>query len=211
MRAVLALRALTAGEERQLREGVRSPRGQTVRRCQIILARAKGWSPAQIASIVGCKTETVTRVVIDFHARGVECVHEHRRLAGARRRGRKGIQEREPAIIEVLERLLADEIAGDPARQTTWIRSSLRKLSGKLAECGIRANYCTIRKLLRRMGFTLKQSQKRRGGSRHPDRDQQFRHIASQRNSFFAAGLPVISIDTKKKELIGDFRNSGWV
>jgi Rhodopirellula transposase DDE domain len=79
----------------------------------------------------------------------------------------------------------------------------------QLVRQGFRVDHCTIRKLLKRMGFTLKKNQKRRGGSQHPGRDEQFRYIADQRAAFAAAGLPVLSIDTKKKELIGDFRNPG--
>jgi hypothetical protein len=89
------------------------------------------------------------------------------------------------------------------------VRSSLQKLSDALGRQGYRVDPCTVRRLLRGKGFTLKKNQKRRGGSQHPNRDEQFRYIAERRTAFVAAGRPVISVDTKKKELIGDFRNQG--
>jgi transposase len=181
----------------------------TVRRSQILLASARGYSPTQIASVVGCRASTVTHVISDFHARGIVSVQEQCCRPGSRRRGRLRIEEREPGITAALERLLADEIAGDPMGRESWVRSSLRRLSDALGEQGYRVTHCTVRKLLKKMGFTLKRNQKRRGGSKHPNRDEQFRYIAAQRAAFASAGLPVISIDTKQKELIGNFRKQG--
>jgi transposase len=203
------LRELTADEAARLKAGLHSPKGFTVRRCQILLATANGHAPGQIRAIVGCTTTTVAKVVADFHTRGVTCVHAARGGPAPSRRGGPRIEEREPGITAALERLLAGEVAGDPMGGTSWVRSSLRKLRDALGSQGFRVDHCTIRKLVRRMGFTLKKNQKRRGGSQHPGRDEQFRYIADRRAAFAAAGLPVISIDTKKKELIGDFRNPG--
>jgi hypothetical protein len=200
---------LTADETSRLKAALRSPIGFTVRRSQILLATAKGYTPAQIEAVVGSKADTVTKVIADFHARGVTSVHEERRRPGPRRLSRLRIEDREPGITAALERLVSAEVAGDPMGGTTWVRSSLRKLSDALGRLGYRVDPCTVRKLLRGMGFTLKKNQKRRGGSQHPDRDAQFRYIAERRAAFAAAGRPVISIDTKKKELIGDFRNAG--
>lgn len=211
MRRAKALRPLTPEETRQLKAGLRSPKGMTVRRSPILLASAKGYSPTQIASVVGCNGITVTRVISDFHAREVTSVHEERRQPGPRRLSRPRIEEREPGITEALERLLEGEIAGDPMGGASWVRSSLRKLSNALAAQGYRAGPCTVRHLLQKMGFTLKRNRKRRGGSQHPNRDEQFRYISAQRQSFTSAGMPVISVDTKKKELIGEFLNAGRV
>jgi transposase len=200
---------LSAEETLQLKAGLRSPKGFTVRRSQILLATSNGYTPSQIASVVGCKISTVAQVISLFHARGVTYLHAQREQLGPRRPGRPRIEEREPGITAALERLLADEVAGDPMGRTSWVRSSLRKLRGALVKQGYRVDHCTVRKLLKQMGFTLKRNQKRRGGSQHPGRDEQFRYIAVRRAAFASAGLPVISVDTKKKELIGDFRNHG--
>ena len=209
MKRALALRPLTDDEFRQLKAALRSPTGFTVRRSQILLASANGYTPTQIADVVGCKGTTVTRVIADFHVRGVASVHEERRQPGPRRPSRLRIEDREPGITAALERLVSAEVAGDPMGGTSWVRSSLQKLSDALAKQGYRVDPCTVRKLLRGMGFTLKKNKKRRGGSQHPNRDEQFRYIAERRAAFATAGLPVISVDTKKKELIGNFRNHG--
>jgi hypothetical protein len=128
-----------------------------------------------------------------------------------RRKGPKRIEETYPTLMAELEKLLADEIAGDPMGGTTWVRSSSRNISKKLAGMGYTVSWSMVCRLLKRMGFTLKRNQKRRGGSRHPDRDEQFRYIAAQKADFAAAGQPVVSVDTKKKELIGHFRNHGRI
>jgi hypothetical protein len=142
--------------------------------------------------------------------------HRARRPYGTQRRrirrpggGRKPIEETDPAIITALERLLADEIAGDPMTEQKWIRSSLRILSKKLADEGHRASTGTVARLLKDMDFSLKANKRKQGRLGCPERDQQFKYIASQKQRFITAGWPVISIDTKKKELIGQFRNNG--
>src|SRR5262252_354873 len=90
-----------------------------------------------------------------------------------------------------------------------WVRSSTLKLRDKLREQGHDVGHCTVHRLLKKLGFSLRANQKRRGGSRCPGRDEQFRYIATQKEAFRRAGWPVISVDTKKKELIGEFRNPG--
>jgi hypothetical protein len=108
-----------------------------------------------------------------------------------------------------LEQLLSDEIAGDPMREQTWVRTSTRKLRDKLRAKGHPVGHCTVHRLLKKLNFALRANQKRRGGSRGPGRDEQFQYIASQRNRFSEASLPCISIDTKHKELIGEFSRPG--
>jgi hypothetical protein len=115
----------------------------------------------------------------------------------------------EPAIIDALEQLLADDIAGDPMSEKKWVRVTLTRLSQKLKEQGYQAVEKTIRRLLIDLGFSMRANKRRQVGSHCPERDEQFRYIAEQKKVFLAAGLPVISVDTKKKELIGPFRNAG--
>ena len=119
------------------------------------------------------------------------------------------IEEIDPAIIHALERLLADETAGDPMTEQKWVRSSLRMLSKKLADEGHRASTATVARLLKDMDFSLKANKRKQGRLGCPERDEQFKYIAAQKQRFITAGWPVISIDTKKKELIGEFRNNG--
>ena len=90
-----------------------------------------------------------------------------------------------------------------------WVRCSLRHLSDDLHKQGHRACPNTVARLLRKQNFSLKSNRKGQSGKIHPDRDLQFRHIQQQRERFTAAGLPVVSVDAKKKELVGNFRNAG--
>ncbi|HKB35434.1 MAG TPA: ISAzo13 family transposase [Gemmataceae bacterium] len=128
------------------------------------------------------------------------------------RAGRPRTEKKHPGIIAALEAMLADEIAGDPMNGKIWVRSSLSRLAGQLREQGFSVDRKTVWRILKRLGLSLKFNAKRRKGfgySTHPERDEQFKYIASKRKEFTDAGLPVISVDTKKKELIGDFRNPG--
>ena len=90
-----------------------------------------------------------------------------------------------------------------------WQRSSLRNLSAQLIEKGHPVSHPTVGRLLKDMKYSLKANAKRTVGTRHPDRNQQFEYIERQKQAFLAAGLPVISVDSKKKELIGNFKNAG--
>jgi hypothetical protein len=127
--------------------------------------------------------------------------------------GRRLVEEKEPAIKSTLEHILDsdNEIAGEPMSEQKWVRSSTRHLSEKLEEAGFQVSPATVGRLLKRMNFSLKGNKKSEFGSNHPDRNTQFEYIASQRQEFTVAGLPIISVDTKKKELIGEFRNNGKV
>lgn len=90
-----------------------------------------------------------------------------------------------------------------------WIRSSLRQLSKALSQDGYRIGRMTVRRLLKKLGYSLKANRKQLSGPPHPDRDCQFRYIRRVKQLFLANGHPVISVDAKKKELIGDFKNAG--
>jgi len=90
-----------------------------------------------------------------------------------------------------------------------WHRSSLRHLMDELSRLGYWISHTTIARLLKQMDYSLKANAKRLSGSNHPDRDPQFRYIASQKQAYLHAGLPTISVDGKKKELIGNFKNPG--
>jgi hypothetical protein len=105
--------------------------------------------------------------------------------------------------------LLSDDRAGSPVNDQEWVRGSTRKLRDKLREKGHQVGHCTVCRLLRKMGLSLRANKKRRGGSRCPGRDEQFHYIASQKRRFKEAGLPSISIDTKQKVLIGNFSRPG--
>ena len=90
-----------------------------------------------------------------------------------------------------------------------WVRSSLRQLSKKLNTSGHPACPKTVARLLKKANYSLKVNSKRLAGAQHPDRNTQFEYIQAQKQLFLSRGWPVISVDAKKKELIGDFRNAG--
>lgn len=90
-----------------------------------------------------------------------------------------------------------------------WVRSSLRHLARRLGEMGKAISPTTVSRLLRKSDYSLQANVKREAGADHPDRNAQFEYLASQKQSFLEAGLPVISVDTKKKELVGNFKNAG--
>jgi hypothetical protein len=108
--------------------------------------------------------------------------------------------------------MIAPETAGDPTRPKKWVRSSLRQLSRRLTKARHTASPPTVGRLLKKLGYSLQANVKtKEAGQHHPDRDQQFHYIQTQRQRFQAQGWPIISVDTKKKELVGDFKNPGQV
>lgn len=109
-----------------------------------------------------------------------------------------------------MEAIVAPETGGSPTSDTKWVRSSLRSLSRRLGEAGHPASPPTVGRLLRAMKYSLRMNRKQKEtGSPSPERNRQFLYIRTQRAAFGAAGFPVLSVDTKKKELIGEFRNAG--
>jgi hypothetical protein len=105
--------------------------------------------------------------------------------------------------------MLSDETAGDPMTEQRWVRSSIRQLSKRLKEQGHQVGHGLVARLLRKMGYSLRVNKKKQAGAQHPHRDEQFRYLAEMKAGFLSVGLPVISVDTKKKELIGNYRREG--
>ena len=145
--------------------------------------------------------------------KGIREIDSDNRLEGGRVRrrggGRKPIVETDPELIEALERLVADDCRGDPTQVLLWTSKSVRNLAGELRERGHEAHYTTVAALLRSLGYSLQSNRKALEGSQHPDRDAQFRLINDRVAAAIAAGEPAISIDIKKKELVGEFANRG--
>ena len=123
--------------------------------------------------------------------------------------GRRPLTEADPSLLEDLERLVDSDCRGDPESLLRWTSKSVRHLAGSLQRMGHRVHYVTVAKLLRALGYSLRANAKSREGKQHPDRDAQFRHINAVARAALDAGQPVISVDTKKKELVGDFKNPG--
>lgn len=125
--------------------------------------------------------------------------------------GRPTSEAKDPSLLIVMEQLLSCEAGADPQKEHKWIRSSAAHLAVQLKELGYTLDQSTVWRLLKRMGYSMRTNIRKRQGyaGNREKRDAQFAHIAEQRQVFVQQKLPVISVDTKKKELIGDFKRSG--
>jgi hypothetical protein len=123
--------------------------------------------------------------------------------------GRPSLEEKQPGIRGALERLVDPLTRGDPESPLRWTTKSKEKLSAALREAGYRMSATRVGLRLREMGYSLRAVSKTREGDSHPDRNAQFEHINATAEEYQRRNQPVISVDTKKKELIGDFKNAG--
>jgi len=123
--------------------------------------------------------------------------------------GRKRIAERDTAILVDLEKLVEPVTRGDPESPLRWTCKSVRRLAEELSQQGHAISYPVVADLLRELGYSLQANRKTTEGGGHPDRNAQFEYINRKVQRFFASRQPVISVDTKKKELVGDFKNGG--
>lgn len=123
--------------------------------------------------------------------------------------GRKRLTDTDATLLDDLRKLVEPMTIGDPIRPLLWVSKSAVKLAGALSAMGHRVSASTVGRLLRRVGYSRQGNFKANEASNHPDRDAQFEHINAQVLACQAAGQPVISVDTKKKELIGNFKNPG--
>ncbi len=123
--------------------------------------------------------------------------------------GRKSTVSKDLQLSEDLERLVEPVTRGDPESPLRWTSKSVRKLARELQRLGHQVSYELVSELLHGLGYSLQANRKTREGGEHPDRDGQFAHINAQAAAFLAAGEPVVSVDAKKKELVGDFKNAG--
>ena len=167
---------------------------------------ALGWGgTAAVARATGIAASTIRRGRVEL-ASGASPGPGRVRRAGA---GRKRLTEKDPTLLADLERLLDGESRGDPEQPLRWTAKSLRALAAELRALGHEISARSVAPLLRQLGYSLQGNRKTKEGANHPDRDAQFRHINQTVTGAIAAGQPVISVDTKKKELVGDFKNRG--
>jgi hypothetical protein len=169
-------------------------------------ARAAGRGGiAAVSQVTGIARSTIGRGLEDLLSGTVLRSKRVRRQGG----GSKPATETQPGLLEALNDLVQSSIRGDPEAALLWVSKSQRHLSAELAKQGFVAGQKLVGRLLKRLGFSLQANQKTREGASHPDRNAQFEHISAEVKAFQAAGQPVISVDTKKKELVGDFKNGG--
>lgn len=128
------------------------------------------------------------------------------RRAGA---GRKKLVDRDPAVREALERLVEPATRGDPQSPLRWTCKSLMQLARELGEQGHAISHVSVGLLLKDLGYSLQGNRKTLEGASHPDRNAQFEYINDKTQAALSGGQPVISVDTKKKELVGPYKNGG--
>jgi transposase len=178
------------------------------RRCWLgVEARAVGRGGVSlVARSTGASRSTVSAAVKELSDSAAGLPAGRVRRAGA---GRPSVTSTDPAVVAALERLVDPATRGDPMSALRWTSKSTRTLADELTRQGNRVGERTVAKLLHAAGYSLQAARKTREGGRHPDRDAQFRYLSEQVNTHLADGQPVISVDTKKKELVGDYKNGG--
>jgi len=167
--------------------------------------RTAGWGGLSVvARITGLARSTINRGEDDLDAEPL-AKGKIRRSGG----GRRAVAETDPELVPELKRLVEPAILGDPMRPLIWVSKSMDKLAETLTAMGHPISADTVRKELVKLGFSRQHNRKADEGLKHPDRNAQFEHINTKVVAAQAAGQPVISVDTKKKELVGNYKNGG--
>jgi hypothetical protein len=168
-------------------------------------SRALGYGgDAVVSSATGLARQTIRKGRAEIEG-GVE-LDERVRRRGA---GRKRLEEDQPGLSEALERLVDPLTRGDPMSPLRWTCKSRAKLAAALSQDGWNISSTSVGRMLNKLGYRLQAVQKRNEGASHPDRNAQFEYINATAGAHLSQGQPVISVDTKKKELVGDFKNGG--
>ena len=162
-----------------------------------------------VATATGLVRNTIATGMAELdyrHQHPDEPVTQRLRQSGA---GRKPVAETDPTLVAALEALVEPLTRGDPESPLRWTCKSTRRLAEELSGQGHPVGYRTVACLLHEAGYRLQANRKTREGNQHPDRNAQFEFINTQAKRFQKRGQPVISVDTKKKEIVGDFKNGG--
>lgn len=161
---------------------------------------------ARMHSLTGLAENTIIRGIREVKQGKPEKMGQRVREKGA---GRQPIDRMEPDVLDAIQKIVDESTAGNPMSPIKWTRKSCRTIEEELKRKKIQVSYPTVCSLLHDTGYTLQSNRKDKEGKSHPDRDLQFRFISEQASKFLDSGRPVISVDTKKKERVGDFKNAG--
>jgi len=171
------------------------------------LAAAGPGGVSAVARATGVSRRAIRAGAKDLRARGAAALAPGRiRRPGG---GRKRTSETDATLVRDLEALIAPTTRGDPQSPLRWTCTSLRRLAAELTHQGHRTSHRMVAVLLRQLGYSLQANRKTLEGARHPDRNAQFEHINARVRAYLRQGEPAISVDTKKKELVGNFKNAG--
>jgi hypothetical protein len=181
------------------------------RRRQWAAAEAREWGRGGVTAVAAATG--LSRTTLLAGRRELDLPLRERAVAATRVRrpggGRKPMVESDPDLPAALELLIEPTTRGDPESPLRWTCKSIRRLAEELSEQDHRISPNTVALLLHQAGYSLQGNRKTREGASHPDRNAQFEHINAQVKMFHRRGWPAISVDTKKKELVGDFKNPG--
>ena len=158
-----------------------------------------------VSNVTGIARSTINRGIAEIAQNRSAGVGRVRRPGG----GRKSKTQEDPTLLVDLQKLLEASTRGDPMSPLLWTSKSLDKLCAALSDMGHEVCPNVVAKLLRKLGYSLQSNRKTREGSKHPDRDAQFQYLDARMKEHVSEQSPVISVDTKKKELVGDFKNGG--
>ncbi len=173
-------------------------------------ATGYGWGGVRaVSQATGLSPTTIRKGLSELQSRAA---HPNAPVAKRIRReggGRKRKAESDPELLQALETLVDPTTRGDPESPLRWTCKSTRVLADELSRQGHPVGYRTVGRLLHAAGYSLQGNRKTKEGDAHPDRNAQFEYINAMVTAFQQRGQPVVSVDTKKKELVGDFRNGG--
>ncbi len=179
---------------------------KTRRRWVAIEAQELGYGGvAAVSRATGMTPETIRRGIQELSA-GAQIDTDKQRKPGG---GRKPLAEKHPGLLDDLEKLVEPYSSGDPMKPLRWTCKSTYNLSDELKHQGYPVSPTSVRGLLKKLGYSLQSNRKRFEGKQNPDRNLQFEYIAAATEEFQNRGCPVISVDAKKKELVGNFANAG--
>ena len=165
---------------------------------------------SQMSRLTGMSRPTIMKGVAELRARKRFARQEEGRIREAGG-GRKKVEETDPKVQRHLRRIMEETTAGDPMSLLKWTSKSTRVIAEELRRLGHSVSSVTVGRCLHDVGYSLQANIKTLEGSAHPDRDAQFRYINTQVKRFLRSADPVVSVDTKKKELVGAFRNAGRI
>ena len=169
-------------------------------------ARSLGWGGVvAVATATGISDRTIRKGIQELDDPDAAPAARQRRAGG----GRKSREHEQPELVEALEELVDSGTRGDPMSPLRWTCKSTRVLAKELSRQGFRVSHTKVGELLRLQGYSLQANRKTIEGKQHPDRDAQFEHINARVRAFQRTGQPVISVDTKKKEPLGNMKNPG--
>jgi transposase len=174
-----------------------------------IKANEIGYGGTSIVSrATGLSRTTITQGMKDLKKKTLRGDDDGLRKYGG---GRKQTERSEPLIAKAIEEILEKSSAGDPMSHLRWTGKSIRNITEVLHSSGIVVSHVTVMRILKNLGYSLRSNKKMLSGKNHPDRDAQFKYINALVSQFTDMHNPVVSVDTKKKELVGKFKNSGRI